>query len=75
MSVFSAQSKQEKEAVIAERRRRTIAEEKRKQSELTAKAVEAKRQLREACANIYHRTVDKKVKDLTVGEEQQVRSC
>jgi hypothetical protein len=28
-----------------------------------------------ACASVYQATIDKKVKDLTVREEQQVQAC
>lgn len=68
------------------RRERLAAEEKRKQAEAEtryvkakaedeAKAIEERRRIRVACSTIYHRTADKKIRDLTVREEQQVRAC
>ncbi len=68
------------------RRKRLAAEQKRKQAEAAAKyaklkaeeeahAAEERRRIREACASVYKKTVDKKVSGLTVGEEQQVRAC
>lgn len=44
-------------------------------AEEDAKVAEERRKVRVACAAIYQATIDKKVKDLTVREEQQVRSC
>lgn len=75
-----------KEAVEAAHRKRVAAEQKRKQAEADAryatvqaekeaKAAEERRKIRATCAAIYKDTVDKKIKDLTVGEEQQVRVC
>ena len=40
-----------------------------------AQAAEERRKVRAACTEIYQRTADKKIRDLTVREEQQVRSC
>ena len=68
------------------RRKRIEAEQKKKDAERDAriarsraeeeaKAAEERRRVRTACSGIYQNTVDKKVKDLTVGEEQQVRAC
>lgn len=74
------------EAAEAARRRR-LADEKRlkdaEQDALRAKATAAeeakaaaeRRQLQDACVLIYKNTVNKKVGDLTVREEQQVRTC
>lgn len=75
-----------KEADEAAHRKRVAAEQKRKQAEADAqyatmqaeeeaKAAEQRRKIRATCAAIYKDTVDKKIKDLTVGEEQQVRVC
>ena len=44
-------------------------------SEEEAKAAEERRKVRAACSGIYQNTVEKKIKDLTVGEEQRVRAC
>ena len=40
-----------------------------------ARAAEEARRVRAACRTIYQSTVDKKIRDLTVGEDQQVRAC
>jgi hypothetical protein len=68
-------------------RRRKLAEERKQQAakdtaraakfkaEEDAKAAEERRKVRVACAAVYQATIDKKVKDLTVREEQQVRAC
>jgi hypothetical protein len=44
-------------------------------AERDAKDAEEKRTLRANCTAIYQHTIDKKVKDLTVREEGQVRAC
>jgi hypothetical protein len=44
-------------------------------AERNAKDAEDKRKLRANCTVIYQNTIDKKVKDLTVREEEQVRAC
>jgi hypothetical protein len=44
-------------------------------AEEDAKAAEERRKMRVACMTVYQATIDKKVKDLTVREEQQVRAC
>ncbi len=68
-------------------RRRKLAEERKQQAakdtaraakfkaEEDDKAAEERRKVRVACAAVYQATIDKKVKDLTVREEQQVRAC
>jgi hypothetical protein len=40
-----------------------------------ARTAEERRRIRAACSTIYQSTIDKKVQDLTVREEQQVRAC
>ena len=73
----AAQAEEERKAADAQyaaeeaRRKRLAAEQKRKQVE----AAEDRKRIRAACTIIYQNTVDKKVKDLTVREEQQVRAC
>jgi hypothetical protein len=75
-----------KDAAEAARRRRLAAEHKKKEAELDARiameradeearAAEELRRVRLACSTTYQNTADKKVKDLTVKEEQQVRAC
>jgi hypothetical protein len=70
----------------AARRKRLAEEQKKKDAELNARLAkyraekeaaeaEERRKIRTACSGIYQNTVDKKVKDLTVREEQQVRAC
>jgi hypothetical protein len=82
----TAEAQAKKDAAEAARRKRLAAEQKLKQAEADAryakmkaeeyaKAAEERRKLRAACTVIYQNTVDKKVKDLTVREEQQVRTC
>src|SRR5260370_11011662 len=82
----AAEAQAKKNAIEAARRKRLAAEQKRKDAELelriakeraaeAVRAAEERRTVRAACSGIYQNTVDKKVKDLTVGEEQQVRAC
>jgi colicin import membrane protein len=72
--------------VEAAKRKRLVAEQKKKQDEADlrdaktkaeedAKAAEKQRKVRAACTEIYKNTIDKNVKDLTVREEQQVAAC
>lgn len=82
----AAQAQAKKDAADLSRRKRLAAEQKKKDAELNAriakdraeedaKAADERRKLRAACTVIYQNTIDKKVKDLTVREEQQVRAC
>lgn len=75
-----------KEVADEARQKRLAAEQKKKDAELNARiakeraqeearAAEERRKVRAACAVIYLSTADKKLKDLTVREEQQVRAC
>jgi hypothetical protein len=75
-----------KESAEAARQKQLAAERKRKATEEAnrlakikadeeAKAAEERRRIRAACGEIYRTTIDKKLKDLTVREEQQVRGC
>uniref|UniRef100_Q022G9 Uncharacterized protein n=1 Tax=Solibacter usitatus (strain Ellin6076) TaxID=234267 RepID=Q022G9_SOLUE len=68
------------------RRKRLAAEQKKKdderdaslarnRAEQEAAAAEERRKLRANCTLIYQNTIDTKVKDLTIREEQQVRAC
>jgi len=70
-----AEAQRKEDAAEAARRKRLAAEQRRKQAEEDAKAAEDRRRIRAACGVIYQRTADKKVSDLTVKEEQQVRAC
>ena len=47
----------------------------RQLAERKAKAAEERRRVRAACVIIYQTTANKKLSDLTVKEEQQVRAC
>jgi len=78
------QAKQD--AADAEQRKRQAAERRKKEvesearyakskAEAEARASEERARVRAACAAIYRSTADKKVGDLTVKEEQQVRAC
>jgi hypothetical protein len=80
----AAQAK--KAAAEAARRKRLAAEQQREQAQADAQhakekaeedanVAEEQRQVRAACALIYKDTADKKIGDLTVKEEQQVRTC
>ena len=75
-----------KEAAEAARQKRLAAERKKKQAEVDARyakakaeqdatAAEERRRVRTACGAVYQSTADKKIGDLTVREEQQVRAC
>ena len=55
----------------AERRRQL----KKEEAAQAVRAAEERQRLRANCTAIYQNTIDKKVKDLTVREEQQVRAC
>jgi hypothetical protein len=68
----------ERRRVDAERDRRAAEESARLakiQADSDAKTAEERRRIRAACSAIYDATIDKKVRDLTVREEQQVRAC
>jgi len=77
---------QRKRDVEAARQQRLAADRKQKeaneaarlaqiQAEESARAAEERRKIRAACSAIYQSSIDKKVRDLTVREEQQVRAC
>ena len=80
------QAQAKKDAAEAARRKRLAAERKKKEAEFSARVAkeradeearvaEERRRVRVACNTTYQNTADKKVKDLTVKEEQQVRVC
>jgi hypothetical protein len=82
----AAEVQAKKDADAGLRRKQLAIEQKRKQAEADAQrlkvkteedaeAAEKRRRVRAACTEIYKNTIDKKVKDLTVREEQQVRAC
>ena len=66
------QAQKYREAV---RQKQTEVEQKQRELAEKAKAAEQKRQLTASCSEVYKNTIDKKVRDLTVREEQQVRAC
>jgi hypothetical protein len=81
-----AEAHARKSAIDAARRKRAAAEQKKTDAERDARiavsraereavAAEERRKIRANCTTIYSNTIDKKVKDLTVREEQQVRAC
>lgn len=39
------------------------------------RVAEERKKIRTACSVIYEKTAEKKIRDLTVREEQQVRTC
>lgn len=57
------------------RQKRLEVERRRRQAETDARSAQEGRKLRVACESVYRATIDKKVRDLTVREEQQVRGC
>jgi hypothetical protein len=82
----AAEEEAKKDAAEAARRKRLAAERKRKDAEAQARyakakaeedarAAEERAKIRAACALIYENTANKKVGDLTVKEEQEVRAC
>jgi flagellar biosynthesis GTPase FlhF len=82
----AAEAQAKKDAAEAARRKRLAADQKRKQAEADARyakmkaeedarAAEERRKIRAACSAIYQSTADKKISNLTVKEEQQVRTC
>jgi hypothetical protein len=82
----AAEAQAKKDADATSRRKQLAVEQKRRQAESdaldakikaenNAEAAEKQRKVRAACTEIYKNTIDKKVKDLTVREEQQVRAC
>jgi hypothetical protein len=83
---IATEEQAKKNAAEAARQKRLAAGRKMKQAaedarlakieaEQDAKAAEERAKIRTACSKIYQDTIDKKVKDLTVREEQQVRTC
>jgi hypothetical protein len=81
-----AQEQAKKDAAEAVRQRRLAAERRKKgaedqaryakaEAEEQAKVAEERQKIRAACAIIYQSTVDKKISNLTVREEQQIRAC
>jgi hypothetical protein len=76
---LAAEAQAKREAIEEAHQKRLAAEQKKKNDALAAQKAAQKaeemRKIRDNCTTIYQNTVDKKVKDLTVGEEQQVRAC
>lgn len=70
-----AEAQAKKDAAEAARQKRLAAEQKKKNAEQDARNAEERRNLRANCTTIYQNTIDKKVRDLTVREEEQVREC
>ena len=83
---LEAEERARKDAAEAARQKRLAAERKKKQAEedaryakakaeQDAKEAEERRKIRATCGVVYQNTADKKIADLTVREEQQVRAC
>jgi hypothetical protein len=83
---IAAEEQAKMDATEAARQKRLAAEHKKKQAEEDARYAKAKaeqdakdaeerRRIRAACGVVYQHTADKKIADLTVREEQQVRAC
>jgi hypothetical protein len=72
---IDAEVQAKKDAAEAALQKRLAAEQKKKVAEQEARNAEERRRLRANCIVIYENTIDKKVKDLTVREEEQVRAC
>jgi hypothetical protein len=62
-------------ARYAKERAKAEATEAARQKQLGAEAAQERARLRAACAVIYKNTADKKMGDLTVKEDQQVKAC
>jgi hypothetical protein len=82
----AAAEEAKKDAAEVQRQKRLAAEHKKREAEEDArlakvkaaeeaKAADERRRVRAACSAIYQNTADKKMKDLTVREDQQVRTC
>jgi hypothetical protein len=78
----AAETQAKTDAAEAARREQQAGERRRRQAEADAREARAKAEqvtkaaeVRLACAVIYRNTADKKISDLTVKEEQQVRAC
>jgi hypothetical protein len=65
----------EAEAEFAKIKAEIEAELKNEKAEQEARDAEERRKVLTACRLIYQTTADKKIRDLTVKEEQQVRAC
>lgn len=76
---LAAEAQAKQEAIEGARQRKIAAEQKKKDdavaAQKAAQKAEEMRKLRANCTVIYQSTIDKKVKDLTVREEEQVRAC
>jgi hypothetical protein len=83
---IAAEKQAKEDAAAAARQKRRAAERKKKlaeddartakaKAERDARAAEERRQVRAACSAVYQSTADKKIGNLTVREEQQVRAC
>ena len=72
---IAAEKQAKEDAAEAARQKRLAAERKKEQAEEDAQKAEEQRKVRAACGVIYQNTADKKIGDLTVREEQQVREC
>ena len=72
---LAAEAQAKQDAIEEARQRRIASEQKKKNVELNAAKAEEMRKLRANCTTIYQNTIDKKVRDLTVREEEQVRAC
>lgn len=83
---LAAEERAKKDAAEAVRQKRIAAEQKKRDAEESlhnakarmeqaAKDARERERLRAVCFEVYRMTADKKVGDLTVREEQQVRAC
>jgi hypothetical protein len=72
---IAAEERERKAELQAKHDAAEAAHKKRLEEEQRKKDAEESRRLRATCTLLYKTTVDKKVSDLTVGEEQRVRAC
>jgi uncharacterized protein YhaN len=83
---MAAEKQAKEDAAEAARQKRLAAEAKKKQAEddareakisaeRNAKEADERRKVREACSVVYQNTIDTKMKDLTVRQDEQVRAC
>src|ERR1035437_269356 len=72
---IAAEERERKAELQAKKDAAEVARQKRLEEEQRKREAEESRRLRAICALLYKTTVDKKISDLTVGEEQRVHAC
>ena len=72
---IAAEERAKMDAAEAARQEQLAAQWKKREAQQQAKHAAERRKIRANCTVIYQNTIDKKVKELTVREEEQVRAC